>query len=316
MRNMTRLGAGVAAMALVAAACAEDDGNDEIEEGALAGASFTVGSKEFPEQEILGYIAILALQHADAEVQDETGISGSAPTRRALEAGEIDMYWEYTGTGWSVALGHDIEDAPADVDELYQAVAEEDLADNEIAWLSPAPMNNTYAIASAPGVASGLGVETLSDYAELASESPDDASLCAAAEFLVRGDGLPGVEETYDFELPREVTHEMELGIIHTRIPESDPCNFGEVFATDGEIIANELEVLEDDQGAFVPYNVAMTVRQDVYEEHQEELDAIFNPIAELLTDEVMLEMNGKVFVEGLGEEEVAQEFLEEHGFL
>jgi osmoprotectant transport system substrate-binding protein len=313
MRKMKRLGAGVAALALLAAACGDDA---EVGEGELSGATFTVGSKEFPEQEILGYIAILALEHAGANVTDETGIAGTDPTRRALDAGEIDMYWEYTGTGWGVVLGHDIEDAPSDTDELYQAVAEEDLESNQIAWLQPAPMNNTYALATAPGVAEGLGVSNLSDYARLAEESPQDASLCAAAEFLVRGDGLPGLEETYEFELPRNVTHEMELGIIHTRIPDSDPCNFGEVFATDGEIVANDLDVIEDDKGAFVAYNVAMTVRQGVYEEHQEQLDAIFNPIAEVLTDEVMLEMNGRVFVEGVPEREVAEDFLNEHGFL
>ncbi|NDL57230.1 glycine betaine ABC transporter substrate-binding protein [Phytoactinopolyspora mesophila] len=313
-----RIAASAAVVALALAACNGDDADvavgDDIEEE-LGDLTITVGSKEFTEQRILGQIAIVALEAAGADVRDETGIEGTPAVRSALETGEIDLYWEYTGTGWSAILGHEIAEAPTDTQELYEAVREED-AENGIIWFDPAPVNNTYAIASAPGVASGLGVSTLSDYADLVRDNPEEASLCAAAEFLVRDDGLPGMEETYDFEMPSGQVEEMELGIIHTRLPQSDPCNFGEVFATDGQIITNELEVLEDDQGAFPPYNLAVTVREDVYDEAGEALEELFNPITAALTDELLREMNARSADDPGFEDEIAEEFLRDHGFI
>jgi osmoprotectant transport system substrate-binding protein len=249
--------------------------------------------------------------------EDVPDTTGDRPenVRRAMEEEQIDMYWEYTGTGWSAILGHEIEDAPGTPEELYDAVAEEDAA-NGVVWLDPAPMNNTYALATAPGVASGLGVSTISDYAALVEEDPDEASMCAAAEFITRDDGLPGLEQDYGFELPDAQLHEMELGIIHTQLPDSDPCNFGEVFATDGEIVTNELEVLEDDLQSFPSYNVALTTREDVHDEYGDALEELFNPIAAELTDEGMQDMIARLIEEGELEEVLAEEFLEEHGLL
>jgi osmoprotectant transport system substrate-binding protein len=78
-----------------------------------AGASFTVGSKEFTEQIILGEIAVQALEEAGADVQTLATITGSTNVRTALTAGELDMYWEYTGTGWSTHLQREVTEGAA-----------------------------------------------------------------------------------------------------------------------------------------------------------------------------------------------------------
>jgi osmoprotectant transport system substrate-binding protein len=304
----------VAGMSLVVASCGGDDGGGGGD-GPLAGASLTVGSKEFNEQLLLGQIAILALENAGADVQDETGITGTENTRAALTSGEIDMYWEYTGTGWSSHLGHEVADAPSDTQELAQQVAKEDKA-NGVVWLDPAEANNTYAIAAASDTAEELGVSTLSEYADLVNEDPSQGSICAAAEFLDRPDGWPGVENAYNFDLPGAQITEMDLNLIYARLPEADPCNFGEVFATDGRIAGNDLVIIEDDQEVFVKYNIALTVRQEVMDEHGPAIEEIFNPITELLTNEKMLELNERVDVNAEPPEDVARDFLEEEGLI
>ncbi len=313
-RKTVRLAALAAGLALAAAACGGDSGGSASSEE-LSGASFTVGSKEFTEQLILGQITILALEDAGAEVTDETGITGTTNVRKALESDEIDMYWEYTGTGWAELLGHDAGEAATDSQELFDAVSEEDLAKNDVAWLALAPGNNAYAIATSASTSEDLGVTTLSDYAELASSSPDDASICAASEFIDRADGLPGLEETYGFDLPEESLTEVELGIVFTRVPEGDPCKFGEVFATDGRIPANEMLVLEDDKGFFVLYNLALTMNKSVLDDNPA-LEDIFAPIAEKLTTEELQALNAQVDVDGLPEEQVAQTWLEDNGLI
>lgn len=301
----TRLVALLGALSVAVTGCGVFGGDDD---------SISVGSKEFNEQLLLGQIAILALEDAGFDVGDETGIQGTNNVRAALESGEIDLYWEYTGTGWNEILGHEVTDASTDPAELAEQVATEDLA-NGIVWLDRAEANNTYAIAAAADTAAELGVSTMSDYAELANRDPDAASLCAAEEFLDRPDGWPAVESTYGFELPDGAVSEMDLGVIYTRLPQADPCNFGEVFATDGRIEGNDLVVMEDDQSVFVAYNISMTVREDLLDESPEIAD-IMNPIIALLTNEKMLELNTRVDVGAEDPEDVARDFLEQEGLI
>jgi len=310
-----RLIALVAGLAMTATACGEDDGGGGGTEAALSGASFAVGSKEFTEQLVLGQMTRLVLEDAGATVDDETGITGTTNVRKALESDEIDMYWEYTGTGYAEILGNEIAQAPTDEQELFDLVSEQDLQDNGVVWTALAPVNNAYAIATSAAAQEETGVSALSDYAELVSSDPEAAGLCAASEFIDRSDGLPGLEKSYGFELPEDVITEVELGIIFTRVPEGDPCNFGEVFATDGRIPANEMVVLEDDENFFVIYNLALTVNQEVFDEYPE-LEDIFSPIADKLTTETMQTLNSQVDVDGLPPEAVAQQWLEENGFI
>src|SRR3712207_9574081 len=82
-------------------------------------------SKEFTEQLILGQITLQTLEAAGATVNDQIGLAGTVAARKALEAGEIDMYWDYTGTAWITFLGH--TDPVPGRQKQFEAVAKEDL---------------------------------------------------------------------------------------------------------------------------------------------------------------------------------------------
>jgi osmoprotectant transport system substrate-binding protein len=278
----------------------------------LAGVEITVGSKEFTEQLILGEITKQVLEDAGATVNDQTGLVGSTTVREALTSGEIDMYWEYTGTGWITHLGN--ESPVAGETEQYEAVKEAD-AENDIVWLDPAPFNNTYAIALASERASELGLTKLSDLATLAGQNAEQATLCAAAEFLSRDDGLPGLEEAYGFTFPPDNISELELGLVYASIDKGDPCIFGEVFATDGRIAALDLTVLEDDKQFFPSYLPSLNVRSEVLDANPGIAD-LFAPIAEALDNETMQGLNAAVDVDGEQPADVARQFLEENGLL
>ena len=324
-RTTARLAALLAALALLVAACGGDDGaGSTAEEGGetgaeteggsggdalagevdLSGVDITVGSKEFTEQLILGQIMLQTLEAAGASVSDQTGLQGSSVVREALTSGEIDTYPEYTGTGWITHLGN--TEPVAGAEEQFEAVKEAD-AENNIAWFARAPMNNTYAIA----VPEDTEISQLSEVTEFTSGG-DDPGLCAASEFLNRDDGLPGLEEAYGFTFENIV--EVELGLIYTQI--GGDCMFGEVFATDGRIAAQNLKTLEDDQGFFPVYNLAFTMVQDKYDENSDAYDQLFAPIADELTNERMRELNRRVDVDGESPEDVANSFLVEGGFI
>ena len=279
----------------------------------LSGLEITVGSKEFTEQKILGQIALQALEAAGATVTDRTGLAGTDAARAALTSGEIDAYWEYTGTGWIIHLGH--TEPLADSRKQYEAVAEEDLTKNHIQWLQPAPANNSYAIAVRSEAAGVLGVTNLSSLAVLAELRPEDTTLCAASQFLTRDDGLPGMEKAYDFEFPNDNIVKTQEGEIYRAIDEGGKCNFGEVFVTDGRVRAFDLEILEDDKQFFPIYNPSLTVREEVMNEYPGISD-VFAPISEKLDNETLQELNAAVDVHGHSAEDVAQQFLRENGLL
>ncbi|MGI5950538.1 MAG: glycine betaine ABC transporter substrate-binding protein [Brooklawnia sp.] len=272
----------------------------------LSGETYIVGSKEFTEQRILGHIALAAIQAAGGEVSDKTGISGSATVRAALESGEIDLYWEYTGTGWVNYLGQTTEDLP---DDLFAAIQEAD-AENGITWIGPSPLNNSYGLAVKSELAEAEGLMTMSDIRPFLDANPSENTICAASEFLQRDDGLPGLEATYDVSFS---VVELELALIYTQI--GSQCVFGEIFTTDARVSANDLQPLEDDLQFFVPFNAAMTARTEVVERNAD-FEALFAELAEALNNEKMMELNGMVDLEGATEAEAARQFLQDEGFI
>ncbi len=311
--NLLRLVGLIAVLALIAAGCGGGGGGNVAGKADLSGAEFTVGSKEFTEQLILGQITLQVLEAAGATVNDQTGLAGSDAVRKALESGEIDMYWEYTGTAWISYLQH--TDPIPNRQEQYEAVAEEDLNNNDIKWLSPSPANNTYAIAVRSEAYDELGVKKLSDFEQLISENPEEASLCVGTEFANRDDGLPGLEKAYGYTFPRDNLVKIDEGLIYKATDQGDRCNFGEVFATDGRIEALDLKVIEDDKSFFPIYNPALNVRKEVYDENPK-VAKLFAPISTKLTTETLQKLNAQVDVEGQLPEEVAEQWLSDNGFI
>ncbi|MGC1207325.1 MAG: glycine betaine ABC transporter substrate-binding protein [Ornithinimicrobium sp.] len=327
MKNSLKLALGASlSVTLMLAACGSDDassgdgggseeGGGSEDSAGLDGVAITVGSKDFDEQLILGNIAIAALEDAGADVTDQINTGGTDVTRAALTGGNIDMYWEYNGTAWISFFGE--TDPIPDRIEQYEAVRDRDLEENDLVWLTPANFNNTYGIAFPTEAAGDLGNPTkISDLGTLIADSPDDATLCVENEFSARDDGLPGMEEAYGFEFPQDNIAILDTALVYTQADQRDPCNFGEVFTTDGRISGLDLTVLEDDESFFPLYNPSPVFRSEVYDENGDALDAIFDPIAEALTDEEMTKLNEAVSVNLELPDQVATDWLTEQGLI
>ena len=278
-------------------------------------AQFAVGSEGFTEQEVLGAITIRALEAADATVIDRTGLGGNEEVREALLSGGVDLYWEYTATGWLVFLGE--TRSISDPQRLYESVARQDLEENGIRWLEPAPGNDTYAIAQSERTREELGVETVSDLGRLVEERPAAATLCLNNDddFRTRFDGLPGMERAYGFQFPEEGLIEVSLEAVYGAAAEGEICNFGVVFTTSGFIREQNLHLLEDDKAFFAVYNPSLTMQRQTLENYPQLRD-IFAPIAEKLDTETLRKLNYAVEVEGESPEAVAERWLRENGFI
>lgn len=311
MRTRSRLMAiaASAAAALLLASCAADTGEATEGEGELAGLTGTIGSKNFSEQYILAHMTSLLLNAHGAKTDVNTDVAGSNPVRTALETGEFLGYWEYTGTSW-IAYNKQTEPI-ADAKEQFEAVKELD-AKKGIAWLDPAPLNNTYAFALRESEAKRLGITKLSEVKDL---PVDLQTFCLEAEFAVRDDGWPGVAAAYGIDVPESNVAVLNGGLAYTEAAKGDTCTFGEVFATDGRISALNLVVLEDDKNFFPVYQGAFTVQAKVLEEFPA-IAEVMAKLSPLLTSEQMQALNARAEVDGDEPRRIAEDFLKEKGLI
>jgi len=280
---------------------------------ALRGVRIIVGSKDFTEQIILGYLIEFAMSAAGADVRDLTDIEGSNSTRDAQLHGQIDLTYEYTGTGWINYLGNErpIPDSVAQFD----SVRDQDLAEHHLTWTDMAPLNNTYALATSRATAERTGVRTLSDYAHLVAAHPGDATTCMGTEFDVRPDGFPGMAKKYGVDATRVDKRILQDPLVYQATADATQCDFGSVATTDGRISALGLVVLDDDRHFFPKYNAALVMRQAFADAHPD-VATIMAPISALLTNDTMTQLNRDVDVDGREPADVARDWLVTHHFV
>ena len=288
--------AAVMALGLGLAACGDDGGSANVPGGGsgLDGVSVTVGSKDFTENIVLGEMFAQALEAQGADVDNQTNLGGTNVNRRALESGEIDVYPEYNGTGWTVHLGH--EDPSNDPQELYDVTAKEDLEKNDIKWVGLSEFNDTYGFAANGDLAKeegGFDFQSMADYLK----ANPDATVCMETEFPDRPDGLVLWEKATGYEMPRSQYKILDTGLIYTETSKGN-CDFGEVFTTDGRITALNLDLVED-PGVMILYNVSFTMDNAVYEEHPDVYDKIADTILADIDNQKMAELNAQVDVDG-----------------
>ena len=304
-----------AVSALTLSGCAA--GTDGASGGALAeydlsGVSISVGSKDFDEQLVLGEMMVAAFEAAGATVDNKVNLGGTNVARAALESGEIDIYMEYNGTGWTVHLGQ--EDPSFDPEVLTSGVRERDLAENGIVWVGRSPFNNTYGFVSSPELTEanggGFNLQSMMEYVQ----ANPDTIVCMESEFPSRPDGLILTETYTGIDLPDNQQRILDTGIIYTETAENN-CDFGEVYTTDGRIPALGLTLVED-PGVNILYNVSGTIRQDKYNEAPEAFDGIINSVLAPLDNVRMAELNGQVSAEGEDPADVARQFLVDEGLI
>ncbi|MVU82589.1 glycine/betaine ABC transporter substrate-binding protein [Nocardia sp. ET3-3] len=280
---------------------------------ALHGVTVTVGSKDFTEQNILGYLIEFALSAAGANVRDLTNIQGSNSLRDAQLHGQIDVAYDYTGTGWVNYLGR--ETPVPDERGQFEAVRDADRAAHSMVWTDMAPMNNTYALVTSSRTARDTGVTTISDYAALIAKDPAAAGTCVGTEFNVRPDGFPGLAAKYGIDPGKVHKQIVQDALVYQATADARQCRFGSVAATDGRIPALDLVLLKDDRSFFPKYNAALVLRADFDRAHPD-IAALMAPISALLTNPVITELNRKVDVEGREPADVARDWMVEQGFV
>ncbi|WP_254537902.1 glycine betaine ABC transporter substrate-binding protein [Halomarina litorea] len=274
-----------------------------------------VSSMRFTEDIVLGYMALESLRaNTDLTVLDETGLGGSAMNFRAVDNGEVDLFWFYTGGAWAT-IPPKKERVISDAERLYEAVREKFREHYGLAYLNRAPFNNTYAIIADPAWVEETGVETLSGFAEYVDSGNTDLTGVMGPEFQQRADGWPGLAKTYGFDDIRSELDIRNVGPSLTyQIVGEGEAQFGMGFSTNPKIAKYDLVTLEDDEGFFPIYNPAPTVSTAI-EEYPSMRDPL-NAIGPTLNTEKIMRLNHRVSLQGEDAQTVARDYLQSEGLV
>ena len=269
------------------------------------GGELIIGTKDFTEQHILGYILAL---YIEANTDFTTTIIkdlSSDVIFAGLRTDVVDLYVEYTGTIYSSYFSLDDTTAPAEVFRTSSSMIAERYG---LFMFNPLGFNNSFKLAIQRSIAFSQNIWTISDLATISQ----DLIIGGGSEFMRRSDGLPNLKILYDLDFREEVL------IDHTdryRAIMEDEIQVTEVFTTDGALLAYDIFVLEDDKNFFPPYQGVIITRKEILDNHPQ-LQSVLGALSGLITDAVMRNLNYRVDVLGENPEYVAESFLRENNLI
>ena len=267
--------------------------------------TITIGSKFFTEQVVL---AELLAQHIEAKtglrVVRKTNLGGTLLVHKALLAGDLDLYVEYTGTALTAVLN---ESPQGDSAAIYNRVRQLYASRFQLEVTEPLGFENTFAMVVRGDDAERLHLRTISDIAPLAPKWRAGVGY----EFLERPDGFPGWSARYHLHFA-EAPRVMDLGLIYRALVDHQ-VDIVAGNSTDGVIDSLHLVTLEDDLHYFPPYDAVPVVRESTLAKFPQ-LRAALADLAGRLSAADMRRLNAQVDVDQRDVAAVVRAFRESRG--
>ncbi|MBA8819982.1 ABC transporter substrate-binding protein [Ochrobactrum sp. P6BS-III] len=276
-----------------------------------------VSSKIDTEGGVLGNIILAMLNANGIQTTDRIQLGATPVVRKAIVAGEIDIYPEYTG---NAAFFFNKADDPLwkDPAKAFETAKKLDYDANKIVWLSPSPANNTWGIALRKDVADENKLASLSDFGKYASGG-GKVVLAASSEFVNSAAALPAFQTAYGFTLKQDQLITLSGGdtaaTIAAAANQTNGANAAMVYGTDGGIAPSGLVVLEDDKHVQPVYQPAPIIREEVLKKNPK-IEELLKPVFAKLDLTTLQELNGRVQLGGEPAKAVAEDFLKKNGFL
>jgi glycine betaine/choline ABC-type transport system substrate-binding protein len=252
-----------------------------------ASTTLTIASKNFTEEFILGEIYAQALKAGGYKIRKRLDLGSEKVAFRAVKAGRVDAYPEYTGTALTTFFGDKTSEIPKDEQKAY----------------------DSNAVGMTQSRADALGIQTISD---LKAKAPQ-LTLSGSKECRTRTDCKLGLEQVYGLRFKRYLP--TDLADRHSVLTKGR-ADVSIVFSTDGQIAADDLLVLEDDKKLFPPYNVSLIVNDKAAKAAGPDLPKIVAQVQQDLSTKVMQELNSRVDLDKEKPAAVARAYLEQFGYV
>jgi osmoprotectant transport system permease protein len=266
-----------------------------------------IGAKDFTEGQILAEILKQTIE-ANTDLRGEIKQNlGTAVILKALNSGDIDLYPEYTGVLLTSKDGLDLP-VPQDKSTITALVREQMRKRYGLVLLEPFGLNNTYAPSVSQETAKRDQLRKISDL-----QRTPQLRVVIDLSFLTRPDGWKGLIDKYQLRFDKQPT-QISPNLLYKAL-EQNEADLVIGFATDWQIQALKLVVLEDDRGYFPSYHAAPLVREDVLKRHPV-LKEVLQRLAGQIDDAAMRQLNYQVAVEKRSEADVAREFLRRKGIV
>ncbi|HEU5106486.1 MAG TPA: glycine betaine ABC transporter substrate-binding protein [Solirubrobacterales bacterium] len=316
--------AALAALALTlgVAACGSSDDSttsgstDSGEAGAIESnpdngkVTLTIGSKNFPEQEILGEIYAQALTAAGYKVKSALNLGSETVALKAVKSGQISGYPEYASTALTSFFGLEPEEVPADATEAWEK-ANEEFEKEGLEAFEPTPFASANAVGTTKATADKYELETVSDLEGVSEE----LSLYGSPECRQRIDCLAGLEELYGLKFKSFTP--VDIGLRYT-VLEKGQADLSILFTTDPQLSAeaDKFVILEDDKKVFPAGNVIFVTTQKVAEEAGPDYEKTILQVQEGLDLKVVQELDARVELEKETPKQAAAAYLESAGYV
>jgi osmoprotectant transport system substrate-binding protein len=265
----------------------------------------TIGTKNFPEQFILGELYKQSLEANGFRVRLKSDIGSSEIVDRALTAGSLDMYPEYIGVALSELAGRTKRPRSA-ADAYRQAKAFEE--GRGFTLLAMTPFSDQNALAVLPPFAKSHGLHSIADLGRV----PGMTVIAAPPEFRTRFEGLVGLRKLYG--LKRLELKQLKIGEQYGAL-DKKKASVANVFTTDGQLEKGRYVLLRDPRNLFTFQNVAPVIRRDLLR-RSPELRTAIDAVSAKLTTKAMREMNADVVQRGQDPAAVAERFLRRVGLM
>jgi len=276
----------------------------------------TVATMIDSEGAILGNMLILMLEENGFETVNKIGFGTPDILRKALEAGEVDLVIDYTGSGQYYGAEEDKD--WSDPVKGYEAIKAFDKEKNNILWLSPAPANNTEMLAVEMEFAKENNLSTMYDFAKYVNDG-GEVRLIASASFVSNKLGLLGYQEAYGFTLNKDqliiLSHGNTAEMLKALDKGTNNVNVSLVYGTDGSLKKMDMVVLTDPLNVPPVYLPAPVLRGEIAEQYPE-IETMFKSLFEGLDLETLQTLNARVAYDGEDAKKIAEEYLTENGFL
>jgi osmoprotectant transport system substrate-binding protein len=290
-------------------AASEGGGGAIVSNPDNAKVNLTIGSKNFPEQEILGEIYAQALTAAGYKVKSDLNLGSETVALQSVKSGAISGYPEYASTALTSFFGLEPEEVPADASEA-QEKANEEFEKEGLTAFPPTPFASANAVGTLKKTAEKYGLETISDL-EGVSEK---LSLYGSPECRQRIDCLAGLEKLYGLKF--KSFHPVDIGLRYT-VLEKGQADLSILFTTDPQLSAekDKFVILEDDKEVFPSGNVIFVTKQSTAQKAGPDYEKTIVQVQEGLTLPVMQELDARVELEKQTPKEAAAAYLKSAGY-
>jgi osmoprotectant transport system substrate-binding protein len=272
--------------------------------------SLTIGSKNFPEQEILGEIYTQALAAADYKAKSDLSLGSETVALKTLKAGQISGYPEYASTALTSFFGLEPEEVPADATEPWEK-ANAEFEKEGLTAFEPTPFASANAVGLLKSTAEKYNLKTISDL-EGVSEK---LSLYGSPECRQRIDCLAGLEKLYGLKFKEFKPVDISL---RYKVLEQGQADLSILFTTDPQLAAEseKFVILEDDKKVFPAGNIIFVTSKKVAESAGPDYEKTILNVQKGLTLEVMQELDARVELEKETPKAAATAYLEGAGYL